>query len=299
MAEQQGMVFDRRLGKVRPILPEEPELSSASAGWRGFYLEEYTVPFCELDDVFRLNTAFIVLLDNPLKFEWKENGRYHTKCIQPGEVSVCPANIPYTARCRQAARFVSIGFAPSFLACVECESFQRDHIEMIFRRGVSDPFAQALAMALHAELTTHAPSGRLYSESLATALAVHVLSRYSSDRPRIREHGKGLSRQKLRQAIEFINEYVTENFSLKDVANAVGLSPYHFSRMFKQSAGQPPHRYHLKCRVERARELLLRGELTPSEIASEVGFSDQSHFTFHFKRAYGMTPKLFLQSLRK
>ena len=79
--------------------------------------------------------------------------------------------------------------------------------------------------------------------------------------------------------------------SLHDLASMAGLSDCHFARAFKQSVGMPPHRYLMKRRVERAAMLIQRTDRPLSEIALEVGCSDQSHFSRLVVRATGQTPR--------
>jgi AraC family transcriptional regulator len=103
-----------------------------------------------------------------------------------------------------------------------------------------------------------------------------------------------LPRQRLRAVIEYIDEHLGSELSLDDLAAVARLSPYHFARLFKNSTGLPPHQYVIARRVERAKELLRdRVRLPLAEIALEMGFSSQSHFTRHFKRLVGVTPRLF------
>jgi AraC family transcriptional regulator len=78
------------------------------------------------------------------------------------------------------------------------------------------------------------------------------------------------------------------------MAAVVHLSPYHFARRFKAATGLPPHQYVIARRIEQAQHLLQRdGELGLAEVALRVGFSDQSKFSFHFKRMVGITPGQF------
>jgi AraC family transcriptional regulator len=78
------------------------------------------------------------------------------------------------------------------------------------------------------------------------------------------------------------------------MASVVHLSPYHFARQFKASAGSPPHQCLTTRRVERAQQLLRAdGEPGLAEVALRVGFSDQSRFSLHFKRIVGVTPGQF------
>ena len=86
---------------------------------------------------------------------------------------------------------------------------------------------------------------------------------------------------------------------MEQMAGVARLSVYHFARQFKHATGLPPHRYVILRRVERARELLqARAELSLAEVAAEVGFSDQSQLTHHFKRLVGLTPGQFRLSAR-
>jgi AraC family transcriptional regulator len=71
------------------------------------------------------------------------------------------------------------------------------------------------------------------------------------------------------------------------------MSPYHFGRKFKQSTGQSPHNYIARCRIERAKTLLVEAKLPISDVAFEVGYKSQSHFTVCFGRLAGVTPAAF------
>ena len=89
-------------------------------------------------------------------------------------------------------------------------------------------------------------------------------------------------------------ENLEGNPTLEQMAAVVHLSPYHFARQFKATTGLPPYQYVIARRVERAQHLLRADdELSLVEVALRVGFSDQSKFSFHFKRLIGITPRQF------
>jgi AraC-like DNA-binding protein len=73
---------------------------------------------------------------------------------------------------------------------------------------------------------------------------------------------------------------------------------HYFARGFKQSAGVTPHHYLTQKRVERAQDMLAHTDLSLSEIALAVGFSDQSHMTRQFRQIVGITPGQFRWSQR-
>jgi AraC family transcriptional regulator len=107
----------------------------------------------------------------------------------------------------------------------------------------------------------------------------------------------GLAGWQRRAVEEQIEGNIAEPLSLVALAQSVRLSPRHFARAFKQSFGQPPHRYHLALRVERAKVLLGRGDLSVTEIAVSLGFADTSAFSTTFRRFSGGTPRDYRRAL--
>jgi AraC family transcriptional regulator len=156
------------------------------------------------------------------------------------------------------------------------------------------PRIQAAILAIDAELTSGGAGGRLLTESLGNVLAVHLIRHAMGDDRAAHQPRGGLPRHKLRAAIEYIEEHLDSELALDDLAAVVHLSPYHFARRFKISIGLPPHQYVIARRVERAKQLLRGGDdLSLAQIAARAGFWDQGHFTRHFKRLVGVTPKHF------
>jgi AraC family transcriptional regulator len=160
--------------------------------------------------------------------------------------------------------------------------------------GLSHPGIAATVRALDAELQAGAPGGRLVAESLGDVLAVQLLRQFSSPRPVEPRTGGTLPKHKLRAVLEYIEEHLDAELSLEHLAALAHQSPYHFARLFKNSAGLPPHQYVIARRVDRARTLLrARADFPLAELAAEVGFANQSHLTRHFKRLVGVTPGRF------
>ncbi|MCX8130734.1 MAG: AraC family transcriptional regulator [Clostridia bacterium] len=99
---------------------------------------------------------------------------------------------------------------------------------------------------------------------------------------------------KLKELIEISAKFINNNFereiSLSDIAKFVFLSPSYFTRAFKEEMGISPINYLLKVRVGRAKELLKETDLKISDIALNVGFSNQQRFNEIFKKYSGYTP---------
>ncbi len=101
---------------------------------------------------------------------------------------------------------------------------------------------------------------------------------------------KALDRRRVAEAVAFIEDRLTENPSLEDIANHVGLSAFHFARAFKAAAGESPAAYASRRQADRAREMIAHTKLPLAEIAIRTGYSSQSHMTRRLKSIFGGTP---------
>ena len=131
-------------------------------------------------------------------------------------------------------------------------------------------------------------------EVVAVVDSNHLLQYSALCKPKLEQDIGGLPSYKLNRAIAYIETHLSENISLVDIANAIGMSQYYFGRLFRQTTGRSPYQFVIECRVERAKQLLLESSMSITEIALEVGFCSQSHLTQTFKRILGITPKQFL-----
>jgi len=101
----------------------------------------------------------------------------------------------------------------------------------------------------------------------------------------------GLPPRRLQRVFSHIRENVARDLSVAELAQVVGMSQYYFSKLFKMSTGTTPHQYVMRQRVERAQECLRESRTPLAEVATQVGFETQSHFTSVFRRLVGATPK--------
>lgn len=102
-----------------------------------------------------------------------------------------------------------------------------------------------------------------------------------------------LSPQRLRTVLAFIDEHYAERLSVRQLADVVHLSAFHFARLFREAVGVPPHAYLTRVRMERAKELLANTDLALAEVAARVGYQTQAHFTGVLHRYVGTTPRAY------
>ena len=146
------------------------------------------------------------------------------------------------------------------------------------------------ALKLKAEVGNSDPDSRQYAEALSLVL-VHELIRLERTASAAAKPVRGgLPARQQKRIVEFIEEHLTEEISLAALAELVDLSLYHFARAFTQSFGVPPHRYHMARRMDRARSLLQRPELSVTQIGIQLGFCETSSLTRTFRRFTGVTP---------
>jgi AraC family transcriptional regulator len=107
---------------------------------------------------------------------------------------------------------------------------------------------------------------------------------------RSKRAGAGLAPWQLARVRRYVERELGSRLTNAGLAALVGLNEDHFARAFKVSAGCPPHAYVVERRVERAKSLLLGGELSLCQVALAAGFADQAHLSRRFRRTVGASP---------
>ena len=117
----------------------------------------------------------------------------------------------------------------------------------------------------------------------------HCIGRFLETSDHAPRASGAVDQRALERAKSLLVERFSEAVSLEELSLAAGLSRFHLVRAFARRFGMPPHAFQVHVRIERGRAMLRRG-MHAAEVASAVGFADQSHFTRHFRRIWGVTP---------
>lgn len=236
----------------------------------------------------------------PFRLEWRLPGadRHRTAVIPDGHAHIVDADRPFWMRCRAAPRFLAIALDRDFVRSTWSQAFDGHGVAALQTViDMTDPVIRRLAALARCELRDGGSGGRLYAESLATALAVHLLRRYGTAAPAQARRTGGLGPAPFRRVIDYINANLNGELALAELAAVARLSPHHFGAAFKTTSGVSPHRYVIERRVERARALLRDRQHTLPEVALAAGFASQSHLTVNFRRVTGLTPARYRRAL--
>jgi AraC family transcriptional regulator len=147
------------------------------------------------------------------------------------------------------------------------------------------------------ELAAEKPGKEIVLRSLVEQTLVHILRTYAT--PKLSEELElsrvGLVDRRIRRSVELMHTQLDQDLTLKALAAASYLSPFHFARLFKKLTGSSPHNYLAGIRATRAQLLLAETDLSIAEIGTRVGYLSSSHFTKAFRTATGTTPREFRQ----
>ncbi len=273
-----------------------PFLLKRDAAWDGIKLTHFRFDAGDLPEHHHQDHLITIPLGEGCGGEIRTGSGLRVRGQTRGSVTVIPSGQSFSATLERPSDHLAIYLDPSLVlrAAASESRFQKSTgVEVIEQCAPSDPVISNVGLALFAELESEGLSGRLYAESLANVLAVHLLRHYTTSSDGAQKFTGGLSGKKLRQVMDLIANSYESDLSLADFAEVAGMSTFHFAREFKRTTGTTPHQYLIKFRVDRAKAMLTESEMSLVEVSSRSGFSHQSHFTRLFRRLTGTTPQSY------
>jgi AraC family transcriptional regulator len=166
--------------------------------------------------------------------------------------------------------------------------------------GAQDEVINQIGLSVLSEMTSPTAAGRMLVETSSLLLAARLVHSHLETgiiRPPIWSRHR-LDDGRLRRVLAYVEEHLTKDIAVADLANVACLSIFHFTRAFAATMGVPPHRYVSQRRLESAKDMIATGRASLGEIAHGSRFSSQSSFTRAFRRATGTTPAEYRRALR-
>jgi AraC family transcriptional regulator len=276
--------------------PSLRKMSSQGLNWKDLVIEKYSAESGERPETVSDHYILGVWCGHPAIGE-HANGRggYSPYTKRPGAITVIPPGIIPAVRRRNRIEIMLCTLEPRFLSGVEDE-LDRRPAKLEYQTGFHDTTLRQLMTLLAAEAGQGGPSGRLYVDHLAHALAVRLLLSGVPEKHKASAAVSALPTNVLRRVIERMHDF-SADLNLEALAAESGYSRGHFLRMFQATTGLTPHRYLQQLRLERAQELIKERSASLIDIAAICGFSSQSHLSTVFRQLRGMTPTEYRRSL--
>lgn len=242
--------------------------------------------------------TFVVHLGAMSQWEVAINSdRKTTARTIPGSIDIAPTNSDVYARWVKTKNSLRVDISAERLQRLAGREFDKDVFELRSPEcGFVDKNALTLALLMQRELET----GDAYSpeamDALVTICATHLLRNYSSLSDWSFPKG-GLTPLRLNRVKDFVHANVARTLTTEEMAGVAGLSPSHFTRVFRQTTGQSPHQFVVDARLCRARALIISHDEPFTSIAKSAGFSSHSHMTAQMRRYWGLTPSEIRKSI--
>ena len=221
-------------------------------------------------------------------------GAPQSRETRSGSHSVVPAGAAFQWNTEGPVDFAHFYFGVGAFDRVIGEAFDRDpsSIDLNEALGVDDPLIGTVASAILDELQT-GDAQRAYLDDLMHLMVLRILRLHSNVATSATGTSQLLAPFRLRRAVDFIDANLACPIGVAEIAMAAGISPYHFSRAFRQATGRPPYAYLLDRRLERAKRLLGTGDASLTAVSRQCGFTSLSQFSRTFRRDVGVTPTTY------
>lgn len=271
------------------ILPTA--ISSNKLGRQKITIKHFQTPAWEIEEHSHPHHELLIHLNSETSIERNIDCHLKYENMTNGDIVIIPAGASHRSLWQNKNEFMVLSLPTELIKWSAWESFDPEQVELLPQFAQSDPLIYSLVLNLKAESEFEDNCNRLYVEALTSTLCTHLLWKYTNLPPR-HNYKCRVSEDKLKQAIEYINDNLDRQLKLSQIATQINISQDYFSRLFKQSMNISPHQYIIQQRLKLAMQLLDRGK-SIAQTAYLCGFSNQSHLYKAFRSHFGITPKAY------
>lgn len=223
------------------------------------------------------------------------NGRTCAK-VHPGMMSLAPAWTDCYYEQSATCELIGVAF-PEYAVTKLLEPVGLNaaaRLSSLHGRQFRNLLVLQLVKQMWVEAADDSPRGRLFLDGALLALLTNLMASVdgaTTARQSTALRRGGLPPRRLRRVEDLAMAHLADDLSLGALAEAAGLSPFHFARAFRAETGTSPHAWLLDRRIARAKELLTGTAMTVDDVAKAVGFAGKQGLIGAFKRAVGTTPQ--------
>lgn len=237
------------------------------------------------------NPRVVIHAGQPIRVACRRGDDTHAGVTVYGDVDIVPAGVESRWETYGSCRALLLSVSQHLVdRIVESHGKNPAEMELHNRFKIRNPQIEHIGWALKAEFEQGCPNGRVFRESMATALAIEILRDRGLSIEREAATSSDLSSRTLKQLLAYIEDHLGEDLTLQAIASEMAMSVSFLKQYCRKSLGVPLHQYIMRQRVERAADLLVHRKLPISQVALETGFSHQSHLAKHMRRILGVSP---------
>jgi AraC family transcriptional regulator len=246
-------------------------------------------------EVFAQHHLLLNLRETPMRVENWRDAMHRDFTYLPGEIVLTPAGIRSGWHWHERSSVIVITILPAMLG-----RFATSELGLVLGQRQLRDTPQALdtdlcqsGLMLLDALRDRATGSEVMYESLARIFLVKLIQRYGELRSEALDFSRGFTASHYKRVLDFVADNFAGPITIEEMARVAGLSPAHFSRLFKEVLGDSPYQFVMDYRVEQAKRMLVDPGRPMIDIALACGFANQAHFSRIFKRLTGKTPRSF------
>ena len=241
-----------------------------------------------------LGNRLAINIGNPVPYHFSEDGVWKKTIFKPGQFVLLSEGEMNEVAWDSTFKIIAISISQESL-----NNFAAIDQNLKFQ-SVRNPVTDATLEAVVGTMAGEIGRSQFLFEHASTILKSRLIENWLTKDFRLRLPKGKLDSNRSKLVIEYLNDELHETKTLEELANLVFISPYHFARMFKNTFGISPHKFQMRLKIERAKQLMQanRASASLTQIAFDLGFADQSHFSNNFKRLTGISPRQFKQMMK-
>ena len=277
-----------------PLLNSDAREHTSAAGLmslRYFQAEPDRMP----EDTFTEHHVLLNLQSNPHRVQNMRDGQMHDFIFHKDQIVVTPAGMRSGWRWFERSDVIVITLDPA-----KVDRFAQTELSMLLdpQQFVDTPLFEdadlcAAGVMLRDALENDDITSGVMFEAMSRVLLVKLLQRYGKRRQEEIDLSARFTSDHYGRVLAFIRSRLAETISVDELARVAGMSPSHFSRVFKQTVGSTPMQYVLAYRIEQAIKMMEDPRTALGSIALDCGFADQAHFSRSFKQVTGQSPRAY------
>ena len=286
------------------VYPSEPLLRSSDLA-RPSAADLLSLEYFEADpaemveDVYAQHHVLLNLKETPLRVVNRRDGAERDFILEKDDIVVTPAGVKSGWRWFEQSKCIIVTLEPAKL-----ERFAQSEVGVVLTGAqlqnlpqFKDPDICQAGVMVRDALAAGGVGAEVMFESLARVFLVKMIQKYAERSDEQIGFSARFTAAQYKRVLDHVATHFGATITLEALADKAGLSPSHFSRLFKETIGRSPMQFVMGYRIDQAKKMLAAVERPLIDVALSCGFADQAHFSRVFKQVESLTPKAYRKAL--